>query len=261
MLPVKFKGKYQPHRFIQTLLRQLGLPREVWRVRSFWEYHYGRLDLILYDAAILYKKHARRVHPRRLTDGEEEAKKLNQLWQEIQRRFDQHMNPRLIFAGRKHDATVRPHVPAGHYLRVCPYKHCKRVFVTKHKWKIYCDPRHRAAVNYRNWWVKCRAPKRKLRKCKNPHCGKLFWTTNHRKQFHSKKCMMRWHLREFRKRNREAEVERLKAYRKTERHKVAYKAYCNRPEIRERRNRQHREAEARRKLKSLNSQSVATLLK
>jgi hypothetical protein len=251
MLPVKFKGVYQPHRFIQTLLRQLGLPRTVWGVRNFWEHHYGRLDIILYDAAILYKKHARQVHPRRLTDGEEDAKKLNSLWQEVQRRFDQHMNPRLVFASRKHDATARPHVPPGHYMRVCPYKHCKRVFITKHRWKIYCDPRHRAAVNYRNWWVRSRSPRRILRKCKNPHCAQLFWTKNHRKTFHSKKCMMRFHLRKYRERNKEAEVARLKKWRQDNQEKM--RAYYQRPEVRERKNRQRQEFDARQKLKKLSA--------
>lgn len=221
------------------------MPQSVWCHRDFWEHHYGCLDLILYDAHQLYKMHARRVHPRRDTDAEEEAKNLNMVWQEIQRRFHQRMNPRLVMSGRKHAPNDQLPCPPGHYRRVCPYVHCQRVFITTHKNKIYCDERHRNAVAVRKWWLKNFGPKRVLRKCKNPRCGRLFWTKNHRKVFHSKQCMTRDFLWHRRRQNREAEAIRLKAYWHSPKGKAWYKEYSHRPEVMERRRQLRRTRDAR----------------
>jgi len=194
------------------------MPKSVWGHRNFWEYHSGRLDIVLYDARELYMKHIRQVHPRRMTDGEEAAKNLNMVWQEIQRRFHQHMQPQAFWATGKNpvDKDIPQKAPPGFFLRRCPFPKCGRVFFTKRKNQKYCHRLHMQSHGGMRRYYRLERPRmpRKLVKCRNPKCGRLFWSgvTSKRRFFCSGKCCGSYHQRLTYKRNPEKYRANRKAY-------------------------------------------------
>ena len=134
LLPVKFRHSFNAKRTITGLLRQFGMPESICKIKPFWETNYPQLDIILYEAKQHYKTYARTVHPRKDSDSEEAATQLNVLWQEIQRRFKQHMEPTLWVSARK--TPINPNTiktKPGEYARICAYKLCRRVFVTRNR--------------------------------------------------------------------------------------------------------------------------------
>jgi hypothetical protein len=98
---------YDSSKSIKTLLKQLGLPREVWDTLSFWNNSRQNLEYILYDARAAYRQLAKKLHPRLHTDSEEAAKKLHSLMREVEKRFDDHLNPKLITRGMRRVPVVK----------------------------------------------------------------------------------------------------------------------------------------------------------
>lgn len=206
LLLVKYRGKFRTRCSIKSLLRQLGMPKSVWGVRNFWEHWHGQFDIILYDAKQLYKAHARRVHPRKDKDAEEDSKQLNSLWNEIQRRIKQREEPTLWITGKRTHIQQKPttKAPPGFYQRTCAYEFCGRVFLTKNRRKKFCHRLHMHYHHTRAWFARNggRRKPRKLLKCEYKHCGRLFWSFWRRKRFCRKYCCKRFHARSYYARNK-----------------------------------------------------------
>lgn len=202
---VKYRGRYGPRNVsIKILLKQLGLPRNIWCVRSFWEHWSGQLEYVLYDAEKVYKRHAVRVHPRKETDDQEESKALNSLWMTIKERIKFHMHPSLISNSRwEPRKQLKP--PKGFIQRTCQALHCGKIFYAKSRRVHYCCRSHMfAAMNARRYKEKKRERRRILVKCAFSKCGSLFWrfADLKKRRFCSPKCCQYSHCYEYVKRNR-----------------------------------------------------------
>jgi hypothetical protein len=167
-----------------VLLRQLGMPASVCRSK-LWERDRGELEAILYDAHQRYLDLARQVHPRKSDDDRESATQLNTLWDVIQKRFSDHLNPRNILRAR----AARKRQLGG---RRCALGLCGKRFIRKAKRgpaPIYCSRRCMHAVARLRYEQRARNAKpRFYRKCELRGCNQRFVTTNRRKKFHSIRC-------------------------------------------------------------------------
>lgn len=227
---VKYRGHYGSGSLsIKILLKQLGLPRNIWCVRNFWVHWQGQLDYVLYDAEKVYKRHAVRVHPRKITDDQEESKQLNALWMTIKERIRQHLQPGLLqraaSTGRK---QLKP--PKGYFSRTCLAAHCGQKFFSKSNRVNYCCEAHMySALNGRRYKEKKRERRRILVKCEFASCGSLFWryADLKKRRFCSPKCAQYYHVYKFRDENPEIIKARGKSWRERnpEKQKAAAKKY------------------------------------
>lgn len=189
-------------RDIKALLRDIGMPEEVWRVKDFWQANAGTLDWLLHDAEQAWKKLAVGIAPRAIGDDDEPVKQLNEVWQEIQKRFDAHINPRFyvprnfkiakLAAPKKADA-----IPEPPDRKKC--RGCTMMFTPSRDHRGYHSDECRE--------VHCRLKPLSSRPC--PHCGDVFVTANPLKTqcgkpiCKRKALKARWVLYHSRKKNRE----------------------------------------------------------
>ena len=126
---------YDAYKHIKKLLQQLGLPREVWDTNNFWNNSRQNLEYILYDARQAYRQLAKKLHPRLSTDSEEAAKKLHALMREVEKRFNDHLNPKLYVNGIRRV----PFVPKPPVEKRCLNPECNKRFTKTGKGsKKYC---------------------------------------------------------------------------------------------------------------------------
>lgn len=128
---------YDAYKHIKKLLQQLGLPREVWDTNSFWNNSRQNLEYILYDARVAYRQLAKKLHPRLSTDSEEAAKNLHALMREVEKRFNDHLHPKLLLSGVRRV----PFVPKPAVEKRCLNPTCGKRFtkVGKGNRKFCCD--------------------------------------------------------------------------------------------------------------------------
>jgi len=214
---VKYRGRYYGLRSlsIKILLKQLGLPRHIWCVRNFWEHWQGQLEYVLYDAEKVYKRHAIRVHPRKQTDDQEEAKELNALWLVIKQRIREHLQPSLhLHTVREARKRLKP--PKGYFLRTCLADHCRQPFFAKsNKVNFCCEAHMYSTLNARRYKEKKRARRKILVKCQFSRCGRLFWrfADLKKRKFCSPKCSQYFHVYKFRDEHPEITNARNKSWR------------------------------------------------
>lgn len=130
--------EYDSSKSIKMLLKQLGLPRECWDTNSFWNNSRQNLEYILYDARAAYRQLAKKLHPRLHTDSEEEAKKLHSMMREVEKRFNDHLNPKSYSEKFVRRVVAEKQAKPIVILR-CGHELCGKKFEKTGKRQLYCS--------------------------------------------------------------------------------------------------------------------------
>lgn len=164
------RPSYKCGKYIGHLLARLGVEVET---IGFWTQSRGELEWIFERAKKAYRERIVKVQPRTINDDGKTAADLNELWQELQKRFEQHFENHLI-------PTLAPLRPLkSEFSRRCEFRKCGKEFKTTNTAKRFCNRRCGMAEFY----AKRREliiPKTKV--CAYSQCGGTFTTTsNYRK--------------------------------------------------------------------------------